>query len=71
MKAFEVYKMYECPRCKKMEFDVKPRPKDWALMQQMGMCKASKLPVMQDFQYSLFKTPAMCENFNKGKPKKK
>ena len=69
MKSYEIYRLYQCPRCKKMEWDVHSRPKDFAEKQYMGICKFSKLPVLQDFQYDLFPTPDGCDNWVKGKAK--
>ena len=53
--------------------DPQPRPKDFSLKWQIGWCKASKkeVPLMEDPQFSLFKAPESCEDFELGKPRKK
>ena len=70
---YRIYRIYECGRCRVARMEPEPMPEDKAKKRLMGFCKASgkEIPIYNDPQYSLIETPGECEDFNKGKPRKK
>ena len=72
-RAYRTYRVFECNRCKLAKIEPEEKPKDFTKKQYMGTCKANgrEIPLMDDPQYHLFKAPDMCEDFTKGKPRKK
>lgn len=65
----EIYRIYQCPRCKHMEFNAYEYERTAGLtFRHIGKCKGK--PVKIDPQYGLLKSPPNCKEWSKGKAKK-